>query len=1215
MAPVAGPSTGSSAERAPRTNLTRVSARSKTNKRIDQETILNHLLGVFMEESSPSLSSKAAQKARAVHLIDKDSWSPADKDEVAAALHGLSLKHSIHLDYELATALQRCYSQLIVSCERSAQLAEQSRKVEIRRGSRLNVTPPLIRPDNVSDAVRFLLQLSKPADITARTAANLMLNATHSSRSQYVTAEQRKNAERREWLSILVQEPLQGDAWVVEGQDDSDLSDWSLDSDDERRLRMEQGYDSDKEPRKQRDRLAAVSASMHPSPSLLQDFQQRKLWSEQRRSRLAALAKAKEKSLHDGALQATNRALQLSEADIVRESLSSLMGSSSMLYSRHSSGQFTIDNSRKDPLTNSLTEQMEAVAYLASTLSILRSFVKATVFQSIHTVDALTRTPAVEAFAEQLQALLENLCSQFSELDADIAAGSTLAHPAVIRTNRYTTLTQLINFSYSKAASVLLLARLLKDMGFISGHGGDTDVSLIPRGSSDRALIDGLQALLAFVHQQDELAHGDMILTDLSTCLLAACRPAWRSVCHLLQRGLSFAIHRDHDLLFDDRLVQHMIRHDASISTSDSAFWTSGYVVNQPSIDEVDNMVNPGYSSPAFLQSIMQDVLTTAKGVGLLRSLGVDALGGVQPDPNLGHVLGLRTTIAQTSLNPLQSLVERGADDPINTEAEAGHEEIVAALCFTPEVATENLRRLLFARGTQLAEQTETKTYVEDVLPQTPISRPDTEPLWDVSITRNHRHLSHRLLEPLLGRLLQEHLSPISALVRKRVTEVLLSPVTEGGYALQSHVQACHGLFFMRRGAEMASWLESLFMDLDRRNGMLRATNHHRLHSGFNDALEIHQQSNGGEAWIDVNLVRFYTVNDDMDRAAAIRQRSRIHRLADVKVEYEVPWPLTFVFPTGCMRFYQYIFSTLLQANYAQWKLASTLKLAKPETMHMRKFWSLRRQAQWLVRTLIGFIQSDILFDGSQRILSALEGTRSIDSAIQVHTEALERMELLCFHRLDQAKVKELFSAAWRIGTEVVNNYERFIGTSTQEEDRLARRKRRERRKKRRDKAKREGAPLGAIAEEDEEEEEEDGEEQQEEEQEPIGNVRDHDDFERVAVGDMDGEATLFGHTDVSEAISTDASMSADISANWIESETHKRESFRLECERQRKALNRLVEELKVGVDDQIGRIAARSAVQAQDATQADRVLQEHDHARAKWQGLLDALAWSDMGY
>ncbi len=51
----------------------------------------------------------------------------------------------------------------------------------------------------------------------------------------------------------------------------------------------------------------------------------------------------------------------------------------------------------------------------------------------------------------------------------------------------------------------------------------------------------------------------------------------------------------------------------------------------------------------------------------------------------------------------------------------------------------------------------------------------------------------------------------------------------------------------------------------------------------------------------------------------------------------------------------------------------------------------------------------------------------SLDNAIQIHTEALERMEMLCFHRIEQAKVKELFSAAWRIGVEVVNNYERLI--------------------------------------------------------------------------------------------------------------------------------------------------------------------------------------------
>ena len=91
--------------------------------------------------------------------------------------------------------------------------------------------------------------------------------------------------------------------------------------------------------------------------------------------------------------------------------------------------------------------------------------------------------------------------------------------------------------------------------------------------------------------------------------------------------------------------------------------------------------------------------------------------------------------------------------------------------------------------------------------------------------------------------------------------------------------------------------------------------------------------------------------------------------------------------------------------------------------------------------------------------------------------------------------------------------------------------------------------------------------------------------------------------------------MSADISASWMESETHKRERFRIECERQRRALHRLVEELKISIDEQIGRIAGRAATRAQDATRADQALQEHDYLREKWQGLLYALAWSDLTY
>uniref|UniRef100_V5EJL5 Spindle pole body component n=1 Tax=Kalmanozyma brasiliensis (strain GHG001) TaxID=1365824 RepID=V5EJL5_KALBG len=927
MTPVAGSSSSGLLPGAVRSGSTRTASRSKTNKRIDQERIVDHLLAVFLDSqdapSTPSSSSRASQKAKAINFVEKDSWSPADDDEIAAALQGLSLKHSIHLDYELATALKRCYSQLLVSCERSVRLTDQARESEKRRGSAnaRNLPDPLVRPDNVADAVRFLLQLSKPADVTARTTANLMLNATQSNRAQYLTPEQRRQAEKREWLGILVDEPLEGDVWADDDvdQDTSDLSDWSLDSDDEKRLRIGEGYDSDKEIR------------------------------------------------------------------------------------------------------------------------------------------------------------------------------------------------------------------------------------------------------------------------------------------------LSFAVNRADDLLFKDRLVQHMIKHDASLSTSDSTFWTSGYnAKHSRGHATLDDVVDQGYSPPAFLQSIVQDVVTTAKGVGLLRSLGIDALGEVQPDGDLDRILGLRSLVPASVLQQGRGRHQEGDVEHALTGGNASVKHAAA----TPEAAKATLRRLLFPKSAQGAESKP----LEETLPQTPLSQPDSEPSWQLGSANRRSRTSNRLLEPMLGQALQEHLSPISAIVRKRLFEVLSSPVTDGGYALQTHLRACHGLFLMQEGAEMTSWFDSLFRDLDRPNGTIRAVHQHRLNSTFIDVLEAHEPGRAGQVWIDANLVRFFTGDDDADSAAAIRQRTRIRRLADVQVEYEVPWPLTFAFPTACMRFYQTMFTTLLQARYAQWKLSATLKLAKPETMHMRKFWALRRQAQWLVRTLIAFLQSDVLLDGSERLCAALEGATSLDSAIQIHTEALERMEKLCFHRIEQVKVKELFGAAWRIGAEVVNNYERFIGTSSQGEDRLARRKRRERRKKQRDRAKREGAPLGAIVEEDEEEEEEDAEDDQNEAD--YGELlRDYDGPAQPGAYDVYSDDVTLARSDAFGSTSVDASMSVDTSASWLDSETNKRERFRVECERQRKALLRLVEELKVNVDDQIGRIAARAAAQAQDATLADRALQEHDYARAKWQGLLDALAWSDLSY
>lgn len=1213
MAPVAGPSRGGIANvGTSRSATTRsTSGRAKTNKRVEQERIVDRLLRAFLSERTQDPTRKAAQKAKAVHTIDKDSWSPADADEIASAIQGLSLKHSIHLDHELSLALRRCHAELLVSCDRSMHLADQARDSYKRRGlDTRHIHDPLIRPDNVSDAVRLLLLLSKPPDVTARTAANLMLNATHPARAQYLTPEQRRQAEKREWLSILVDEPLQGDAWMEhdDEHDNSDLSDWSQGDDDdhERRRRLELEYDSDKEDRRRRARLAAASSAMELTPATTAKMQQRDRWTEQRSSRADALHKLIVADVRNGPKTWT-------EVDAVRESLSALMGCSSAMYVCSDAGQYSLAEGPFAPssLFLGISEQMQDVATLASTFNTLRHFVNATVTQSIHAVDALTRTPAVEAFAEQLQILLERLSLRLSELDADLASISS-SKPQPLWQARYSTMLQLVGHVHHEASSLLLLSRLLHSIGFIAIDDRSTHAGIgagILRSSSDRALIDGLQALLNFAHQQDTMAVPETVVADLSRCLLAACRPAWSSVCQLIRRGLSFAIMREDDPLFDDRLVQHLVKHDVSLATSDKSFWTSGYRARQALAGgNVDEDTEDGYSPPAFLQSIADDVITTSKGVGLLRSLGIDALGEVQPDSDLRRILNVEILFKVDHTTKGLAVDNLPDDDEDADATQIQH----ATRSLTGWEARSKLRRILFPHGTH------SNRCMAEELPLTPDSQPDADEFWHGATAGTSRSASLRLLEPRLGRSLRQHLSPISAIVRKRLIEVLTSPAPEGGYALQSHLEACHGLLFMQRGAEISSWTESLFLDLDRRNGAIRAIEPSRLTSGFHDCMEDHQQRTAGRAWIDTSLVRFHKGDDDRDMRAAARSRSRIGRLADIRVEYDVPWPLSFVFPPECTRFHQSIFTSLLQAKYAHWKLASTVKLARPETLHMRKYWSLRRQAQWLVRTLIEFVQRDVVLDGSERLCVDLQGVVSLDDAIQTHTAAVAKMEMLCFHRADQSKVKELFDAAWRLGVDVVSTYELFIGASGRNEERLARRKRRERRRKRRDRAKQDGAPLDAIAEADEEEEEEEEAEEQEEDDddeaaEELNLDRSIGEYEAWgAQPDAYAKRSAYEGFDASMA---DASMSADVSASWIESETHKREHFRIECERLRKALQRLVEELTVRVDEQIARIAATSALEAQDASQADHALHDHHYTRQRWQGLLYSLAWSDLTY
>ncbi|PWZ00207.1 hypothetical protein BCV70DRAFT_190098 [Testicularia cyperi] len=1183
----------------------------KTDRRIHQEVILDRLLAATLPLSISS-SSVAAQKRRAIDVILKDSWSPADHDQIEASIQGLSRKHAINLDSSLATALLRCYRELGPSASQAVEaVATFKESLQRRRISTADVTDPLIRPDNVADMVQLLLHLSRPPDVRTRTAATLILSADKSSRPVYLTDEQRQKLQRTEWLTILAEDPLQGEAWQENASDNySDLSEWSSDSDS--------SVSIDTERRRQAEHrtkhAVAPEQSPQPDPQHTECYLRQQHWTEQSQLRQQTLHTA----MNHITLDANGRIIgSMSVLEAVRESLSALSGFPSLLFSKvpESSDTFSVRQFAPKESTDSASDNQESlkmqllrVAEIATELDRLRAFTHVQLEQGAQNVkDYSSRMPAMEAVAEELHVLLQRLSRWLSEYDSDLAAFGFESSSVSLRCDRSVTMPHLIAEVEQQAESLLLLARMLVDAAFIQ-----TQRPAMPPSSVDineKALIDSLQALLSFVRDTRTPSDSRQLLQDLSTCLLAAYAPVWRSVCNLLQHGLDFAIDRQSNPLSGDQLASRMIRHDQQVPTASNTFWRTGYTWRKEVIDEDDSRDGPSATpvqAPAFLSSIMDDVLVTAKGVGLLRSLGIDALGDLRPTADVATVLGYS-----------ESDRENHSDVASASESEGGTSTSLHSQSnlMDPKEARRRLHASLFADSLSSDKEDLGIDRTETGL-ASPASESDVDELGYIpgmqGCASTLAHFDH-LLEPQLSLSLRQHLQPVFTVVRKRLLEALMSQASSGGYSLHVHLIRMSGLYYMQQGTDMSDWCDALFADLQRPNGATRALDFHRLNASFRDAIETNAiKSPTSSIWIDTNLVRL--IADPSEgattpaEAAAMRNRTRLGRLADVQVEYTVPWPANFCVPRICTETYQAVFTLLLQCKYVLWRVASLHKIAKRDTLYLRVFWTLRRQVHWLVRLLIEYVQRDVVATCTDELVDKIERSTSLDALTDVHVETSRTIRRLCFLNRSQGKIRELIDNLLVLGAEMAQGFEQFSGEGGKDDERRARRDRRARRKRRKARARQIRVPLGAIVEEDEDDDEE-GDDDEDEELDQF--TADVEREQSVAVeslaGVVDEDASM-----VDASISYFDTSSFDVSASNISmlSPALQRDRLIQNTQRQTKAFNKLLELLKTRIEGQIALLASQTFEQDHNYAATQQVPNPGDvhHLRARWQDLLYAL-------
>lgn len=1060
------------------------SRRTRTARDIQQHDILDRLYAAFPDGHNTDPKGKAKAK----QLLDDSTWSPADNWAVESQIKGLADKHAINLSYELATALQRTYAKLKTSAQQSVQLTQQARQVQHARkrefasgdGRRpsastskqaaldTEIQDPWITTSNLPDMVQLLIALSHPPDVTTHTFAHLLLDPVQSRKTTYLSPEQRQAAERAVWNRILLDEPLDDPEWDEAASDTSELSLWS-DLSQADRTDAHLSDDSDREERLarrnrrlQKDRAYNEELSAADQLARLQQAD----WQAYREQRALFLSQVGRDAYW------SNPQGPISEVFAVREALLALQGLPGFLFRQQEPHSFTLaaELQSKGTIPNAtMTGQLKAVATTATILLQLRAFVR----RSQHTDSESTGSKVVslEAFAESVLVIIDRLGLWCSGYDADLAASlshSGISSEELPRRDRVATLAALCSEADSRTASLRILHQLLSDLDML-----DQSDELVTNTS---VLLDGLQALLGFGTAQGTALDAS-VQRDVADCFLATAEPWWAQACSCIRDGLNFDLARPkpgqaapHTLVSHEALVEA----NPSLQTRDSRFWQEGFGIRRTAGQTDANAA----AIPAFLRPLVHDVLNAAKTVGLLRTLGVDLTDSISNFATLSTLLATRDIAFKDS---------ESVSRPEPPE------------CDTVAAAQALLRNALFSLSTVSVAGREGDSTTEELIDE---------------------RLRERLLEPQMSRTLISHLETTLAAVRKQLQHILISPWQEGGCDLLSHLAAIQGLYLMRRGPEMSAWCKLLF-------GKLSEPEHsaglavHQLNASFRDAALPNSEGRDRQegwatrsgAWIDASLVRFHMRrmrrSDKREEEQGDRAAREMELLGSVRVEYQVPWPVSYCLTPDTMLAYQDIFSLLVRAKRARRATTTLLKTDQPDSYTLRKFWALRRRADWIVRVLEEYLFRDVIGSVVPDLSTILETVSTFDELIGRHVTSVGTIEYLCFLQEGQEDVSRSMEQILTLSVEIIDTFE----TAFSADSRVPRRRRQRRRR-------------------DEETDSEDD-----------------------------------GHS-----VGEEGDEEVDRSVTWMGDQTQRREQFRTQLARQTRQLERLVERLRTGVEEQIGK-------------------------------------------
>ncbi|KAF9509606.1 hypothetical protein BS47DRAFT_1396744 [Hydnum rufescens UP504] len=488
-----------------------------------------------------------------------------------------------------------------------------------------------------------------------------------------------------------------------------------------------------------------------------------------------------------------------------------------------------------------------------------------------------------------------------------------------------------------------------------------------------------LDALLSSV-QLARSAYGDhQAAKTLMYIFTRSVEPLWASIGIWLKLGMSL-----NDSIAQDDVLSNAVGPDAEfflrrrdVQLGSADFWLKGYTVRLHRysgvfVEEVDDTEDTSNGSdigvhtvPEFLQLVASDILAAGKSVGLLRALQVDDFFGdstndeyewMQDWPSFRSLIGSDSLIVSASTN-------------LNSSDPPPPNQPILEAVSPPSKESSNLE------SPSASDDGDEGPWAS--APSVPFDAPSHRPL--------HSSDNPLLSADALASLIQERVKPWCRLANSRLHRVLVVDCE-----LWRHLGCMEDLFFTRRGDALTHFCDVLFDRIDQKRAW---SDYHSLNSLFRDVAV----STPGR-WIDPSLVRF-----SYRGLRARNYTSSVRILDGLSVEYQVPFPLTYLFGPAENQVYSSVFIVLLQLRRAKSAVESILirgaldSAISPPSTNLKAFHSLRSRFTWLINTLTHHFMTNVIHTEILRLHEVLKSTSSLDEMITAHNLHLSRLQTLCF--------------------------------------------------------------------------------------------------------------------------------------------------------------------------------------------------------------------------